>query len=132
MSYIAKQSSDRERVAMEAERAAVKVMQVEYMKRHVGDEFEGVISGVMRFGVFIEINDLLTEGMIHVRDMGDDYYVYDEKKYSLVGQRTGKRHRLGDPVHVKVLRVNPEEREIDFVMTNGEPAQARRERPRRR
>jgi ribonuclease R len=118
--YIAKQSSVMERVAMEAERAAVKVMQVEYMKRHVGDEFHGVISGVMRFGIFIEITDLLVEGLVHVRDLNDDYYEYDEKKYALIGSRTGKRYRLGDAVQVRVLRVNPEEREIDFGILGSE------------
>lgn len=129
---IAKQSSAMERVAMEAERAAVKVMQVEYMKRHLGDEFEGLISGVMRFGVFIEINDLLVEGMIHVRDLEDDYYLYDEKSYALIGQRKGKRYRLGDTVKVKVIRVNAEEREIDFAMVTGETAPPRRVSQRRR
>ena len=129
---IAKQSSAMERVAMEAERAAVKVMQVEYMKRHLGDEFEGLISGVMRFGVFIEINDLLVEGMIHVRDLEDDYYLYDEKSYALIGQRKGKRYRLGDTVKVKVIRVNAEEREIDFAMVTGETAPPRRASQRRR
>jgi ribonuclease R len=122
--YIAKQSSVMERVAMEAERAAVKVMQVEYMKRHVGDEFHGVISGVMRFGIFIEITDLLVEGLVHVRDLNDDYYEYDEKKYALIGSRTGKRYRLGDAVEVRVLRVNPEEREIDFAIVGSEAEKA--------
>lgn len=115
---IAEQASDRERVAMAAERAAVKVMQVEYMKRHVGDEFEAVVSGVTHYGLFIEINDLLVEGMVHVRDLEDDYYVYDEKHFTLVGKRTGRQFRLGDHVSVKVVRVNPEEREIDFVLLN--------------
>jgi len=130
--FIAKQSSAMERVAMEAERAGVKVMQVEFMKRHVGDEFHGVISGVMRFGIFIEITDLLVEGLVHVRDLNDDYYEYDEKKYALIGSRTGKRYRLGDAVQVKVLRVNPEEREIDFAILGSEqdatPPQRRRRR----
>jgi ribonuclease R len=113
---ICKQSSDRERVAMEAERESVKVMRVEYMKRHVGDEFHAIISGVMRFGLFVEIVDLLVEGFIRVRDMEDDFYVFDEKHYSLIGRRTKKRYRLGDKVEVKVVRVDPEEREIDFAL----------------
>jgi ribonuclease R len=129
--FIAKQSSVMERVAMEAERAAVKVMQVEFMKRHVGDEFEGIISGVMRFGIFIEITDLLVEGLVHVRDLEDDYYEYDEKKYSLIGSKTGKRYRLGDTVRVRVLRVNPEEREIDFGIVGAEePTRHRKKRNR--
>lgn len=128
---VARHSSLRERVAVEAERAAVKVMQVEYMKRHLGDEFEGVISGATRFGMFVEINDLLVEGMIHVRDLEDDYYVYDEKNYALMGRRTGKRYRLGDSVRLKVVRVNAEEREIDFTIV-GEAEQHRRPGKRRR
>ena len=85
--FITKQSSDRERVAMEAERESVKVMQVEYMKRHLGDEFHGVISGVTNFGLFVKINELLTEGMIRMRDLDDDYYIFDEKNYAIVGQQ---------------------------------------------
>jgi ribonuclease R len=76
-----------------------------------------VISGVTHFGVFVEVNDLLVEGMIHVRDLEDDYYAYDEKHYSLIGRRTGKQYRLGDSVYVKVIRVNPEERKIDFAIS---------------
>lgn len=123
---IAEHTSARERVAMEAERAAVKVMQVEYMKRHVGDEFEGVISGVTHYGLFVEINDLLAEGMIHVRDMEDDYYTYDEKHFALVGRRTGRKFRLGDHVRVKVVRVNPEAREIDFALVEEPKAHRKR------
>ena len=84
--YICKQSSDRERVAMEAERESVKVMKVEYMKRHVGEEFHAFISGVVKFGLFVEIADLLVEGFVHVRDMEDDYYIFDEKNLRVHGQ----------------------------------------------
>ncbi len=125
---VAQQTSARERVAMEAERAGVKVMQVEYMKRHLGDEFHGVISGVTHYGFFVEVNDLLVEGMVHVRDMEDDYYVYDEKKYALIGRETGNQFRLGDAVNVKVVRVNPEEREIDFVLTTEKRSSKRTKR----
>jgi ribonuclease R len=111
---ICKQSSDRERVAMEAERASVKVMQVEYMKRHLGDEFDAIVSGVTNFGLFVKITNLLVEGLIRVRDMEDDYYVFDEKHYQFIGRRTKKRYRLGDKVRIQVMRVDPEEREIDF------------------
>lgn len=133
LSGIADQSSAMERHAMEAERAAIKVMQVEYMKRHLGDEFAGVISGVTRYGMFVEINDLLVEGMIHVRDLEDDYYVYDEKKYSLIGRRSGKTFRLGDSLQLKVIRVNPEEREIDFIIAGERGDQRQRKsHPRKR
>jgi ribonuclease R len=123
---LARHSSARERVAVEAERAAVKVMQVEYMKRHLGDEFEGVISGVTHFGMFVEINDLLVEGMIHVRDLDDDYYMIDEKNYALIGRKTGRRYRLGDSVNLKVVRVNAEEREIDFTIVGSTKSDSRR------
>ncbi len=113
---VAKQSSERERLAMEAERAATKVVQVEYMKRHVGDEFNAVISGVAPYGLFVELNEILVEGMIHVREMMDDYYVYDEKQYALIGQRKKKHYRLGDSVKVKLLRVNAEQRQLDFIL----------------
>ena len=125
---IAKWSSDRERVAMEAERASVKVMQAEYMKQHVGDEFEGVISGVTNYGMYVEINDLLVEGMIHVRNIGDDYYEHDEKHYSLVGRRTGRRFRLGDSITVKVVSVNVENREIDFACADSDAPSRKKKR----
>jgi ribonuclease R len=111
---IARQSSNKEKVAAEAERASVKVMQVEYMKRHVGDEFAGVITGVTNFGLFVEINDLLVEGLVPVRELSDDYYLFDEKHYSLRGRSHGRVYRLGDPLRVQVLSVNAEERRIDF------------------
>lgn len=113
---ICDQSSKMEQRAMEAERESVKVMQVEYMKRHLGDEFHAIISGVAHFGLFVEIADLLVEGLIRIRDLEDDYYTFDEKNYALVGRRKKKRYRLGDKVRVKVVRVDPEEREIDFVL----------------
>jgi ribonuclease R len=111
-----KHCSEREKVAAEAERDSVKVMQVEYMRQHIGAEFTGIISGVIQYGVFVEINDILVEGMLHVRDLNDDYYVFDEKQYALVGERKGKRLRLGDSITVKVAKVTPERRQIDFVM----------------
>lgn len=113
---VCQHASDRERVAMEAERASVKVMQVEYMKRHLGDEFQAIISGVTNFGLFVRIADMNVEGLIRVRDMEDDFYVYDEKHYALTGRRTKKRYRLGDSVRIQVVRVDPEEREIDFTL----------------
>jgi ribonuclease R len=114
--FICEHSSERERVAMEAERESTKVMQVEFMKRHLGEEFHGIISGVTDFGIFVQITDLLTEGMIRLRDLDDDYYVYDEKNYCLIGKKTKRRFRLGDSVNVKVVRVDSIERRIDFIL----------------
>ena len=88
------------------------------MKRHVGDEFDGVIAGVTNFGMFVEINDLLVEGLIRMRDLLDDYYMFDENRYQLKGRSEGKVYRLGDSVRVKVVAVNPETREIDFAVVD--------------
>lgn len=113
---VARQSSDRERVAVEAERASVKVMQMEYMKRHIGDEFEGVITGVTDFGLFVELHDLLVQGLVHVRDLDDDYYLFDERQYALRGRSRGRQYRLGDHVRVRTLSVNAESRELNLVL----------------
>ncbi|HEX9016086.1 MAG TPA: RNB domain-containing ribonuclease, partial [Chloroflexota bacterium] len=113
---IARQSSERERVAMEAERMSVRVMQAEYMKRHVGDEFAGVIAGVTKFGLFVEINDLMVEGLVHISDLADDYYLFDEKRYSLRGRSRGKVYRLGDEIRVQVMGVDTEEHRINFTI----------------
>jgi len=115
---IAHQSSARERVAMEAERESVKVMQIEYMKRHLGDEFDGVIGGVTNFGLFVEITELLVEGLVRVRDLSDDYYLFDEKHYALRGRSRGRVYRLGDKVRVRVVALDPEDRTLDMVLVD--------------
>ena len=116
MPDVARQSSDRERVAVEAERESVKVMQIEYMKRHIGDEFEGVITGVTDFGLFVELHDLLIQGLVHVRDLDDDYYLFDEKQYALKGRSRGRQYRLGDVVRVRTVSVNAESRELNLAL----------------
>lgn len=105
-----------ERKAMEAERESIKLMQVEYMKKHIGDVFDGIISGVTQYGIYVEIKNILVEGMISVRDLKDDFYMYDEKKYSLTGERKKKVFRLGDPIKVECVNANSEKRIIDFVL----------------
>ncbi len=107
-------SSAREKLAQEAERDTIKIMQIEYMKNHIGKEFQGIISGVLNFGFFVELNETLVEGLIHARTLKDDYYEYSEAKYSLIGKRTGKMYRLGDKIKVKIISVNPETKKIDF------------------
>ena len=89
------------------------------MKRHLGDEFDGVIGGVASFGFFVEINDLLVEGLIRVRDLADDYYLYDERQYALRGRSRGRVFRLGDSVRVRVVSVDPAERRMDFELVDG-------------
>ena len=113
---IAQKSSERELVALEAERESIKLKKVEYMQRHLGDEFEGVISGVVAFGIFVEITDLLVEGLVHISDLEKDYYLHDEKNYQLIGHSTDKAYRLGDSVKVRVVRVAPAERIVDFIL----------------
>ncbi len=120
MKSVGEHTSAMEQRAVEAERASVKIMQVEYMQRHIGDEFEGIISGVINYGIFVELTDTLVEGMVHVRNMDDDYYEYDQKNYTMIGRRKGRRLRLGDKVKVKVLSVDPERREIDFVLAEND------------
>ncbi len=127
-----KHCSEREKVAAEAERDSVKVMQVEYMRQHIGAEFPGIISGVIQYGVFVELDNMLVEGMLHVRDLDDDYYVFDEKQYSLVGERKGKRLRLGDAITVKVAKVTPERRQIDFVLADADDNVKERETRRKK
>lgn len=119
LSLVAEHASDREIVAQEAERESVKLKAVEFMERHLGDIFDGLISGVVPFGVFVEIPRYLAEGLVHISDLHDDYYVYDEQNWLLVGQSTGKVYRLGDPVRVRVVRVDRDERLIDFQLVEG-------------
>jgi ribonuclease R len=104
---------------MEAERESVKVMQVEYMKRHLGDEFPGVITGVTPYGLFVEITSLLVQGMIPVRDLLDDYYLFDERQYLMRGRSRGKTYRLGDHVRVRVVKVDAGARTMDFELVEG-------------
>ena len=107
--------SEQERNAEQAERESVKLKQVEYVQEHVGDTFDGVVSGVTKFGVFVEMTDLLVEGLVHVRDMDDDYYTYDESTFTMTGRNTGKRYRPGDEVTVQIVGANVEKREVDLL-----------------
>jgi len=106
--------SNRERVAMEAEREILDRYRVRFMKDKIGDEFEGVISGVTAFGFFVELKDIFVEGLVRVTSLHDDYYQYHEKNYCLVGERIHKTYRIGDEVRVRVDRVDAERRHIDF------------------
>ncbi|MEE9169241.1 MAG: S1 RNA-binding domain-containing protein, partial [bacterium] len=113
-------SSDQEINAMQAERESVKMMQTKFMTDKLGEEYDGVISGIVPFGIFVEIVDFMVEGLVHVKDLAGDYYIHDETNYRLVGQTTGKTYRLGDRVKIQVIRVVPEERLIDFRLVEDE------------
>jgi len=109
-----------ERNATEAERFSIKQNQIEYLKNHQGSEFSAIISGITNFGIFVKITDILAEGLVRLRDLDDDYYIYDEKKYAIIGKRTKKQYRLGDKIHVKLIRVDEERTELDFIILEQE------------
>ncbi len=111
----AERTSARERAAEEAERASVAMKKVEFMERHLGDRFTGRISGVVAFGFFVTLEEYFVEGLVHVSGLTDDYYHFDEHRWALVGERRGRRWRLGDRLEVQVSRVDKEARHIDFV-----------------
>ena len=117
---VAASSSQRERSAVEAERDSVDAMKVEFMQRHLGDDFAGSISGVAAFGIFVLLDDFHVDGLVHVSSLTDDYYRFDEGRHSLVGRRRKRTYRLGDPVRVQVVRVDRENRRIDFELLEKE------------
>ena len=113
---LCEQSSDMEQTAALAERASIKYKQVEFMADKIGQEFDGVISGITEFGLYVELNDSKCEGMVPLRDLDDDYYDFDERNYTLVGRRTHHRYTLGDPVRVVVSRANLDKKQLDFAL----------------
>jgi len=112
---LADHCSRRERGAEEADRESVDLKKVEYMEAHLGETFPGIISGVTAFGMFVELENSV-EGLVHISNMHDDYYHFNEKMYSLVGERRKKIFRLADPVTVKLIKVNKEARTLDFIL----------------
>jgi ribonuclease R len=120
LTHAGKQSSDRERLAMEAEREAVKAKQVSYMAGQIGSQYDGIISGVVNFGFFVRLIGPECEGLVRASTIDDDYYRFDEEGYRLVGRRQGKSYRLGDKVRVGVMNVDVEKREIDLFLVRDE------------
>ena len=109
-------ASDMEQLAASAERASIKYKQVEYMSERLGQEYDGVISGITEWGLYVEINENKCEGLVPIRDLEDDYYEFDEKNYCLMGRRTHRIYRLGDPIRIKVARANLERKQLDFAL----------------
>ena len=109
-------SSEMEQIAANAERASIKYKQVEFMSDRVGQEFEGTISGVTEWGLYVEINENKCEGMIPMRELDDDYYDFDEKAFCITGRRFHKRFCLGDPLRIKVIRTNLERKQLEFAL----------------
>ena len=110
--------SVRERVAEAAERESVDLKKVEYMERHLGDQFLGTVSGVTSFGIFVLLDDVFVEGLVHVNSMRDDYYIFRQDRYMLVGERSHRTFCLGDRLEIQVARVDKEELFIDFTIVD--------------
>ncbi len=111
-----KHCSEMEQLAATAERASIKYKQVEYMQDKVGRTYDGVVSGIQEWGIYVELNENKCEGMIPIRDLDDDYYSFDEKNYCLVGRKTHKTYRLGDEVVVKIKKTNLDKKQMDLEM----------------
>ncbi len=113
-----KHSSDMEKKAQDAERDSVKYKQVEFMADKIGQEFEGLISGVSKWGIYVEIKENKCEGMVRLSEMDDDYYTLDEDNYQVIGNRKGKKYKLGDPIQIRIKRADFLKRELDFELAN--------------
>ena len=127
---IAGHTSKRERNAMESEREVVDLKKAQFMIDKVGELYNGIVSGVTSFGFFVEIEEYFVEGLVHVTNLGDDYYTFIEKEHSLVGDHTRKRYRIGDRVRVVVTNVDIERRQIDLTL-EGQAIRAKRARGKR-
>lgn len=124
---IAQHSSKMERRAVDAERETDELKKAEYMEDKIGEEYDGIISSVTNFGMFVELPNTI-EGLVHVSYMTDDYYRFDERHYAMIGERTGNVFRIGDEITVRVVKVNKDEKSIDFEIV-GMRGTRRRERP---
>jgi ribonuclease R len=113
---LCKHSSEMEQLAANAERASIKYKQVEFMADKIGQVFDGVISGITEWGIYVEIKENMCEGMIPIRELDDDFYEFDEKNYCLRGRRTHREYRLGDELNIKVMKANLERKQLDFVL----------------
>lgn len=122
LELLCKHSSEMEKLAADAERASVKYKQVEYLENKIGQEFEGVISGVTEWGIFVEIIENKCEGRVSMRDMKDDQYTFDEDNYRVVGRRTGRIYTLGDKVKIIVKRADLIKKQLDFEFVSGIPS----------
>ena len=110
--------SDMERRATEAERELVEWKKVRFMADKLGEVFTGYVTGVQTFGLFVELDEIYVQGLVHVSSMTDDYYVFNEKAHTLKGENTKKVYRLGDRVEVQVVKVDLERRQIDFALVD--------------
>ncbi len=114
--------SQTERRADEATRDVTNWLKCYYMQDRIGEEFEGSVSAVVPFGIFVALDDVYVEGLVHISELGSDYFHYDDARHELLGERSGKRFRLADRVRVQLVRVDLETTKIDFWLLDGEPA----------
>ncbi|MCQ2251831.1 MAG: ribonuclease R [Bacteroidales bacterium] len=117
---LCKHCSDREYLAVQAERASDKYKEVEFMRDHLGETFNAVISGITEWGVYAELEENKIEGMIPMRDLDDDFYMFDEENYCLIGHYTRKKYQLGDKIQIKIARANLERKQLDFVLATSD------------
>lgn len=124
--------SDMEQIAQNAERDSIKYKMVEFMGDKLGEEYDAHISGITSYGIYAEIDENHCEGMVPMRDLGDDFYDFDERNFCLVGRRRHNKYQLGDPIRIKVARANLEKRQLDFTLAGAENSQptGRQEAPR--
>ena len=111
-----KHSSEMEKLSTDAERSSIKYMQVKYLVGKEGQEFDAIVSGVTEFGMFVELEDSLCEGLVSMRDIKDDHYVLNKESFSLVGRKTGHKFQLGDPIRVRVRNVDLVKKQLDFEL----------------
>ena len=109
-------ASNKEQLATKAERDSVKYMQVKFMEEKIDQVFEGVISGVTDRGIYVEIIENKCEGLVKISELQGDYFIYNEKTHSLIGERTNKIYQLGDPVNVVVKKADLVKRQLDFIL----------------
>ncbi len=110
--------SEKERYAVAAERDSVKLKQVEFLSGRLGEVFPGIISGVTENGIYVVLKDIYCEGMVHISDLRDDYYIYNSGRHSLMGRSRGREYRLGNEIHVKVVRTDKEQKHIDLIIAD--------------
>jgi len=117
---LCRHSSNMERRAVDAERSSIKYKQVEFMSDKLGQCFDGIISGVTEWGIYVELNESKCEGMIHIRELNDDTYIFDDDNYCIKGKRLGRTFQLGEPIRIKVWRANLMKKQLDFCLPDEE------------
>lgn len=115
MKDVGQHTTNTERLAMEAERASVKFTHTVMAQKHIGNVFNGIITGVVSFGLFVQLENIYTEGLLHIRDLDDDYYIFDEPNYCLIGKSKKKKFSIGQSIKVKIVKVNVDKRTIDLI-----------------